>query len=138
MGIPNMPEDVAIAIANSPMGDNTTPIRGTAGWLVTQGLVDIPQMVKLDRFVTGRGLVYRAQIVGFFAEGGGYTRLEAAIDASETPRRRPTSIAATALAALCAPSSARSHVKPSVRIRCPPSGRGVRSRILVSARSERP
>ena len=85
MGIPNMPEDVAIAIANSPMGDNTTPIRGTAGWLVTQGLVDIPQMVKLDRFVTGRGLVYRAQIVGFFAEGGGYTRLEATIDASEYP-----------------------------------------------------
>ena len=87
MGIPNMPEDVAIAIANSPMGDDTTPIRGTAGWLLTQGLVDIPEMVKLDRFVTGRGLVYRAQVVGFFAEGGGYTRLEATIDASEYPAK---------------------------------------------------
>nr|MBC8291302.1 general secretion pathway protein GspK [Planctomycetota bacterium] len=87
LGIPNMPEDVAIAIANSPMGDDTTPIRGTAGWLLTNGLVDIPQMVKLDRFVTGRGLVYRAQVVGFFGEGGGYTRLEATMDASEYPAK---------------------------------------------------
>lgn len=87
MGIPNMPEDVAIAIANSPMGDDTRPIRGTAGWLLTTGLVDIPTMVKLDRFVTGRGLVYRAQVVGFFGEGGGYTRLEATIDASEYPAK---------------------------------------------------
>lgn len=87
LGIPNMPEDAAMAIASASMMDDTSPIRGTSGWLLSRGLVDIPTMVKLDRFVTGRGLVYRAQVVGYFGEGGGYTRLEATIDASEYPAR---------------------------------------------------
>jgi hypothetical protein len=87
LGIPNMTESVAVAISQTSMMDDTSPIRATAGWLVSQGIVDIPTMVTLDRFVTGRGQVYRAQVIGYFGEGGGYTRLEATIDATEYPAK---------------------------------------------------
>ena len=62
-------------------------LRANTGWLITQGIVDLPTMVKLDRFLTGRGHVFRAQVVGFFEEGGGYTRIEATIDATESPAK---------------------------------------------------
>ncbi|MFP6762247.1 MAG: hypothetical protein VB858_01475, partial [Planctomycetaceae bacterium] len=87
LGIPNMPEDAAIAIAESSMIDDSSPLRSTAGWLLAYGIVDLGTMVSLDRYVTGRGLIYRAQTVGYFGEGGGYTRLEATIDASEYPAK---------------------------------------------------
>jgi len=87
LGIPGMPEDAAIAIAESSMMDDSSPLRSTAGWLLAYGIVDLGTMVSLDRYVTGRGLIYRAQAVGYFGEGGGYTRLEATIDASEYPAK---------------------------------------------------
>ena len=87
LGIPNMTESAAVAISQNSMMDDTSPIRATAGWMVSQGIVDIPTMVTLDRFVTGRGQVYRAQVIGYFGEGGGYTRLEATIDATEYPAK---------------------------------------------------
>lgn len=87
LGIPNMTESAAVAISQASMMDDTSPIRATAGWMLSQGIVDIPTMVTLDRFVTGRGQVYRAQVLGYFGEGGGYTRLEATIDATEYPAK---------------------------------------------------
>ena len=87
LGIPNMTEAAAVAISQNSMMDDTSPIRATAGWMLSQGIVDIPTMVTLDRYVTGRGQVYRAQVLGYFGEGGGYTRLEATIDATEYPAR---------------------------------------------------
>ncbi|MGZ0164952.1 MAG: general secretion pathway protein GspK [Planctomycetales bacterium] len=94
LGIPDMTEEIAQAITSSPMigseGEalaEQAAMRTNNGWLVTQGIVDLPTMVKLDRFLTGRGHVFRAQIVGFFEEGGGYTRIEATIDATESPAK---------------------------------------------------
>lgn len=94
LGIPDMTEDIAQAITSSPMiGAEGEAIaeqaiqRTNTGWLVSQGIVDLPTMVKLDRFLTGRGHVFRAQIVGFFEEGGGYTRVEATIDSTESPAK---------------------------------------------------
>ncbi len=94
LGIPDMTEDIAQAITSSPMigaeGEaiaEQATMRINTGWLVSQGIVDLPTMVKLDRFLTGRGHVFRAQIVGFFEEGGGYTRVEATIDSTESPAK---------------------------------------------------
>ena len=67
------------------MSDAQLNIRSTTGWLVTQGIVDLPKMVDLDRFLTAKGSVYRAQVVGFFEQGGGYTRLEAILYATQSP-----------------------------------------------------
>ena len=94
LGIPDMTEDIAQAITSSPMigaeGEaiaEQATMRINTGWLVSQGIVDLPTMVKLDRFLTGRGHVFRVQIVGFFEEGGGYTRIEATIDSTESPAK---------------------------------------------------
>lgn len=94
LGIPDMTEEIAQAITSSPMigaeGEaiaEQAAMRTNTGWLVSQGIVDLPTMVKLDRFLTGRGHVFRAQIVGFFEEGGGYTRVEATIDSTESPAK---------------------------------------------------
>jgi hypothetical protein len=94
LGIPDMTEEIAQAITSSPMigaeGEalaEQAAQRTNTGWLVSQGIVDLPTMVKLDRFLTGRGHVFRAQIVGFFEEGGGYTRVEATIDSTESPAK---------------------------------------------------
>jgi hypothetical protein len=94
LGIPDMTEEIAQAITSSPMigaeGEaiaEQATMRTNTGWLVSQGIVDLPTMVKLDRFLTGRGHVFRAQIVGFFEEGGGYTRVEATIDSTESPAK---------------------------------------------------
>ena len=94
LGIPDMTDEIAQAITSSPMigaeGEalaEQAAQRTNTGWLVSQGIVDLPTMVKLDRFLTGRGHVFRAQIVGFFEEGGGYTRIEATIDSTESPAK---------------------------------------------------
>lgn len=94
LGIPDMTDEIAQAIVASPMiGSNGEALteeatrRANTGWLVAQGIVDLKTMVKLDRFLTGRGFVFRAQIVGFFEEGGGFTRIEATIDATEQPAK---------------------------------------------------
>jgi hypothetical protein len=94
LGIPGMTEEIAASIAGtSIIGPNGQPNqdqlkqRGTTIWLVTQGIIDLPTLVKLDRYITARGSVARAQVVGFFQEGGGYTRLEVVIDASKPPAK---------------------------------------------------
>ncbi len=94
LGIPDMTEEIAQAITSSPMigaeGEaiaEQATMRTNTGWLVSQGIVDLPTMVKLDRFLTGRGHVFRVQIVGFFEEGGGFTRVEATIDSTESPAK---------------------------------------------------
>lgn len=94
LGIPGMEESMAQAIVASPVVGSDGSIapdalttRLTNGWLVTRGIVDLKTMIELDKYVTGRGHVFRAQIVGFFEEGGGHTRLEAVLDGGESPVR---------------------------------------------------
>lgn len=93
LGLPNMTQEMAEAIvAGSPsMATGATAVDPalitTGAWLVTQGIVDVKTMSRLDRYVTGRGNVFRAQVVGYFEEGGGHTRLEAVIDATQSPAR---------------------------------------------------
>lgn len=69
----------------APLVD-TTGSRATAGWLVIEGVVDLPTMQQLDQYVTGRGGVYRVNSIGYFDEAGPFTRLEAVIDTTQSKK----------------------------------------------------
>jgi len=90
-GIPDMTEELARNIVSAQMSAGGSvqasglSDRATTGWLVAQGLVDLPTMRKLDKYLTARGDVYRVQVVGFFDRGGPTARVEAVIDASQDP-----------------------------------------------------
>lgn len=80
-------------IANKMVDSNGSPIaatiatRATTAWLITEGLVTLQQMRTLDRYLTTRGDVYRAQILGYFDQGGPMVRMETIIDATQKPPR---------------------------------------------------
>ncbi|HWL09471.1 MAG TPA: hypothetical protein VNQ76_13770 [Planctomicrobium sp.] len=85
--IPDMPDDLPDRIVstrsqrfsqNGVASDRFT----TAGWLLIEGLVDVPTMVELDSSITARGDVFRIQVIGHADREGPMTRIEAVIDAS--------------------------------------------------------
>jgi hypothetical protein len=91
-GIPEMTAAIIEGIVSSAMvgenGELSDAIgddRATTGWLLIQGLVDLPTIRKLDPYLTARGDVYRAQVLGHFDRGGPVARIEAVIDATEIP-----------------------------------------------------
>jgi type II secretory pathway component PulK len=61
--------------------------RHNLAWLVTEGLVDLPQLKALLPYLTTGGDVYRAQIIGYFDDKGPSARAEVIIDATSTPSR---------------------------------------------------
>jgi hypothetical protein len=89
--IPGMSPEVADQIiANREMSDaaeESDPNRRFETWILTTGIVTLQEMRTLTPFVTAGGDVYRAQIVGYFEDGGASSRAEAVIDATQsTPR----------------------------------------------------
>ena len=89
-----MTVELAEAIAASSMIDGSgNPLenliyqRATPGWLVLEGLVDMPTMRTLAQYFTTRGGVFRTQVVGHFDEGGPISRVEVVIDGTEYPAR---------------------------------------------------
>lgn len=87
--IPEIDEQLVGAIVGGQLagvgaGD---PARQTSAWLLSEGIADLEQMRMLDPYVTGRGDVHRAQVVGYFEAGGPMTRLEAVVDATQLPPR---------------------------------------------------
>ncbi len=90
LGLPKMtPQMVdAIVAAQSLESSSEEALRrSTIGWLFVDQLVDIWGMRDLDPYLTARGDVYRAQIVGFFDGGGPVTRVEVMIDGTQRPPR---------------------------------------------------
>ncbi|QDU37742.1 Putative type II secretion system protein K [Maioricimonas rarisocia] len=94
LGIPDMPVELADGIVSSQMiGSDGQPledrlaIRNTTGWLLIEGLADLTTMRTLDKYITARGGVYRAQVLGHFDAGGPVARLDAVIDVTEFPAR---------------------------------------------------
>ncbi|MGO8745633.1 MAG: hypothetical protein ACLQNE_06555 [Thermoguttaceae bacterium] len=67
--------------------DSGDPIWRTAAWLLTEGIVDLPKMRKLEPYLTAAGDVYRAQLIGYYEDGGPSTRAEVVIDAANSPPR---------------------------------------------------
>lgn len=56
-------------------------------WLYSRAIVDLDQMKKLFPYVCARGSVYRAQVIGYFDNGGPSARLEVVVDATNIPPR---------------------------------------------------
>ncbi len=97
LGIPGMPVDLPDQIAaNQMIDDEGEPItdllgqRSTTAWLLVEGLVDLPTMQVLDKYLCARGDVFTVQSVGCFDRGGATTRIEAVIDATQKPPRVKT------------------------------------------------
>lgn len=92
VGIPEMTESIAsrIVASQTQLGatDRSATVaasRATTVWLLAEGIVDLGTMRKIDPYITARGDVFRAQIVGHFDAGGPITRVEAIIDATRRP-----------------------------------------------------
>ena len=88
-GVPGMPSEAvdAILASRDPSADSSRPERETAAWLLGEGYMDLEDMLAMEPYVTGRGDVYRVQVVGSFDSGGPFCRLEAVIDATLTEPR---------------------------------------------------
>ncbi|MBX9626288.1 MAG: general secretion pathway protein GspK, partial [Gemmataceae bacterium] len=84
LAVPELTEAEADAIVNGrgqqPKGDVATT---TAAWLVTSGAVTPDNFKKIEKYVTGRSMVYRVQAIGYFAEGGPTARVEAVVDTNQ-------------------------------------------------------
>ena len=94
LGIPNMTEEFVNRIIDAQhLDSNGQPSlemikqHATTGWLFVEGIVDLPTMVSIDPYLTGRGDVYRVQVLGFFDGGGPVARVEAIIDGTMLPPR---------------------------------------------------
>ena len=63
------------------------PDAQTAAWLVTSAGISPSTFTRLERFITGRSMIYRVQSLGYFSQGGPVARIEAVIDTNQgTPR----------------------------------------------------
>jgi len=74
-----------IVSQRNPDPTNAPPERRQETWLLTEGIVTLDEMKALLPFVTCGGSVYRAQVIGYFDQGGPAVRIEAVIDATSQP-----------------------------------------------------
>ncbi len=87
LGIPGMDTTLVdqIIATRMPVQDGQRPEQAYETWPLVSGLVDLATMKQLMPLITAGGNVYRAQVVGYFDEGGPAYRLEAVVDATQTP-----------------------------------------------------
>ena len=83
-GIPGIDEDIVDRII-SERGtdfelDNPNGAFKYETWLLVEGVVELPTMLTLMPFVCTGGDVFRAEIVGYFADGAGTSRAEVVFD----------------------------------------------------------
>ena len=85
MTIPGIEEEVVdqIIASRDSTGEGAQGTQSHESWILQDGIVDLDTMKKLARYITTRGDVYRAQIVGFHDAGGMFARAEVVIDATE-------------------------------------------------------
>jgi len=88
LGIPGMTEEIVEQIISQRMPDSGADATyAHETWLLTQGLVDPDQMRSLMPFVCAGGDAYRAQVIGYYDDGGAASRLEVVLDATQQPPR---------------------------------------------------
>ena len=75
-------------LAARPASGRDDPERRDSTWLLSEGLVDLPQMKALEPYLTGGGDVVGAQVIGFFDAPGPSMRIETVIDATTNPPRQ--------------------------------------------------
>jgi hypothetical protein len=87
LGLPGISEADAQAIVsarpNPSSADSSDPTFQTPGWLITEANLPPSKVKALDRYITTRYQVYRAQVLGYFDAGGPATRLEVVIDTNQ-------------------------------------------------------
>ena len=89
MGIPSINEDIVEQIiAQRQLPPNPDdPSQQHETWLMTSLIITLDEMKQLMPFITTRGDVHRAQIVGYYEDGGATSRAEVVFDATgEIPR----------------------------------------------------
>ena len=86
-GVPGMDDRLVQAIVANRRAAADDPERRHPTWLLTEGLVGVPQMKLLLPYLNCGGQVYRAQVIGYFEEVGPLARAEVVIDATVTPPR---------------------------------------------------
>jgi len=87
--VPGLDATLAEAIVAHRPTDLTSlaDYQRNATWLLADGLVPLETMKTLLPYLTAGGSVYQVQSVGFFDEGGPAARLQAIVDATESPPR---------------------------------------------------
>ena len=92
LGLPTMTEELAQKIVAAQLrGAGGEPLPDTDGkrsstmWLLSEGIMDLPTLRTLNPYLTGRGDVFRMQVMGHFDGGGPAVRIEAVIDATQNP-----------------------------------------------------
>ena len=88
--VPGMDKTVAGQIAGGRSGEGFRGAerRRLPTWPLTEGLVSLDKMKELLPYVTVGGDVYRAQVIGFFDDGGPFARAEIVVDATADPPRQ--------------------------------------------------
>jgi type II secretory pathway component PulK len=76
-------EDVDALLAVRDAQNPTDPATLTGAWVVTTKSMTPANYKKIEKYVTGRTMVYRVQALGYFAEGGPVARVEAVIDTNQ-------------------------------------------------------
>ncbi len=90
VGVPGLDRTMVerIVAMRRATGEFDDPVRRHPTWLLGEGLVDREQMRAMLPYLTCGGDVFRAQIVGYFDEGGAASRVELILDATSSPPRR--------------------------------------------------
>ena len=83
LAVPNLTEADADAIlAQRDAQPKADPATLTGAWVMTAG-VSPETFKKVEKYVTGRTMVYRVQAIGYFGQGGPVARVEAVIDTNQ-------------------------------------------------------
>lgn len=81
LGLPGLTDADADAIVGAQAGVVPgTAEHATGAWLVTAANLTPQKFKAIEKYVTGRSMVYRVQSVGYLAAGGPVARVEAVID----------------------------------------------------------
>jgi DNA uptake protein ComE-like DNA-binding protein len=90
MALPGMTEELGDAIvAARGTSDSDPDALSNLGvsWMISSGAVTKDQFKTVQPYITGRSLVFRVQVTGYYEEGGPVGRVEAVIDMSGTSPR---------------------------------------------------
>jgi len=90
MAVPGMTAEVVDRILTARQSGSSWQDGGrtNVAWLLTENIVDLETMKTIVPFLTTRGDVYRAQVVGFLAPDGVIKRAEVVIDGTRRPVRQ--------------------------------------------------
>ncbi len=85
-GIPGINEEIVETIISERsmnLDEETDENRMFETWLLVEGVVDLATMKMMLPFVCMEGSVYRANVVGFYEDGGASSRAEVILDTTE-------------------------------------------------------